>query len=75
MSQVTGKLKWFNESKGFGFLVPDDGGADVFVHASDLKRAGIDTRVNPPQPDEQFRFQLAPGRDGKGPKAVTISRA
>jgi CspA family cold shock protein len=42
----TGKLKWFNEDKGYGFIQPSDGSKDVFVHITALQRAGI------PVPDE-----------------------
>ena len=42
---ATGTVKWFNTTKGFGFIQPDDGGADAFVHISAVERAGLRTLV------------------------------
>ncbi|MDH3703113.1 MAG: cold-shock protein [Alphaproteobacteria bacterium] len=58
---ATGTVKWFNPTKGFGFIEPSDGGKDVFVHISALERAGLSS-VNEGQ---QVEFELAAGRDGR----------
>ena len=56
-----GTVKWFNATKGFGFIQPEGGGKDVFVHASALERAGI-TRLDDGQ---KVTFDLERGRDGR----------
>jgi len=58
---ANGKVKWFNATKGFGFIAPEEGGADVFVHISALERAGI-SGLNEGQ---RVSFDLAPGNKGK----------
>ncbi|HSS64952.1 MAG TPA: cold-shock protein [Gammaproteobacteria bacterium] len=58
---ATGTVKWFNPSKGYGFIQPEDGGKDVFVHISALERAGIKTVKE----GQRLEFELAPGRDGR----------
>ena len=58
---TTGIVKWFNPLKGFGFIAPTDEGKDVFVHASALQRAGIDTLAE----GQKVTFEIVPGRDGR----------
>lgn len=43
MAKATGKVKWFNPTKGYGFIQPDDGSQDVFVHISALEQIGLNT--------------------------------
>jgi CspA family cold shock protein len=51
---TTGTVKWFNLQKGFGFIAPDDGGKDAFVHISAMERAGISTL----REGQKLRFEL-----------------
>ncbi len=56
-----GVVKWFNPTKGFGFIQPDDGGKDVFVHMSAVESAGMHS-LNEGQ---KIEFEVVPGRDGR----------
>jgi len=58
---ATGTVKWFNAAKGFGFITPDEGGSDAFVHISALERAGIQG-LNEGQ---RVSYELQRGRNGK----------
>ncbi len=58
---TTGTVKWFNPTKGFGFIEPEDGSKDAFVHISAVERAGLST-LNEGQ---KVTFELVSGRDGK----------
>jgi len=58
---ATGTIKWFNPAKGYGFIQPEDGSWDVFVHISAVERAGLGT-LNEGQ---KVSFEVMSGRDGK----------
>jgi CspA family cold shock protein len=67
MRQV-GTVKFYNSQKGYGFIKPDDGGKDVFVHVTAVERAGI---VNLDE-GARISFETEPDKRGKGPKAVNL---
>ncbi len=56
-----GTVKWFNSAKGFGFIQPDDGSKDAFVHISAVERAGLSSLAE----GQVVRFELQEGRNGK----------
>lgn len=62
----TGIVKWFNSKKGFGFIVPDDGGSDLFVHHSEIKTEGFATL------DEGQKVEFEVGEGKKGPCATGV---
>ncbi len=57
----TGTVKWFNTTKGFGFIAPDDGDKDVFVHISAVERSGLTGLAD----DQKVEYGLEDGRDGR----------
>jgi CspA family cold shock protein len=61
-----GTVKWFNASKGFGFITPDDGGEDLFVHHSEIKTQGYASL------DEAQRVEFQVGQGKKGPCATNV---
>ena len=58
---ATGTVKWFNHEKGFGFIRPDDGSDDAFVHISAVTQSGLSTLVD----GQKISYELRPGRGGK----------
>ena len=63
-----GTVKFFNADKGYGFIKPDDGGTDIFVHITAVERANL-TSLNEGQ---RISFDVEPDKKGKGPKAVEL---
>lgn len=58
---TTGTVKWFNPAKGFGFIEPEDGSKDAFVHISAVERAGLATLSE----GQKVSYELQPGQQGK----------
>lgn len=57
----TGTVKWFNTTKGYGFIAPEGGGNDVFVHISAVEQSGLTGLAD----DQKVNFELSEGRDGR----------
>ena len=58
---ANGTVKWFNTTKGYGFIAPEDGGKDIFVHISAVERSGLTGLAD----DQKVTYDLAAGRDGR----------
>lgn len=68
--RINGSVKWFNPAKGFGFIEPEDGGKDVFVHASAVEQAGLRSL------NEGDKVSFVYGEDNKGKtKAIDLQKA
>jgi CspA family cold shock protein len=66
---ATGTVKWFNDAKGYGFITPDDGGKDVFVHHSAIVGDGYKSLA------ESAKLQFEPAEGAKGPEAKNVTLA
>jgi CspA family cold shock protein len=65
---ANGTVKWFNTTKGYGFIAPDDGGRDIFVHISGVERSGLTGLAD----NQKVTYDLEQGRDNRE-SAVNIS--
>jgi cold shock protein len=68
MGQMTGTVKFFNQDKGFGFITPDGGAKDVFVHISAVQGSGLNGLAD----GQKVSFDTEPDKRGKGPKAINL---
>lgn len=68
MGQMTGTVKFFNQDKGFGFITPDGGEKDVFVHISAVQSSGLNGLAD----GQKVTFDTEPDKRGKGPKAINL---
>jgi CspA family cold shock protein len=68
-NMALGTVKWFNAEKGYGFITPDEGGADLFVHHSAIQEKGFRTL----QENQRVNFEIAEGQ--KGPQASNVTKA
>ena len=68
---ASGTVKFFNNDKGFGFITPDEGGNDVFVHITAVKDSGMADLSD----GQRIAFDTEPDRRGKGPKAINLRAA
>ncbi len=66
--RTTGTVKWFNDAKGFGFITPDDGGKDCFVHHTAIQGTGFKTLAE----GERVEFEVV--ENAKGPAAADVAR-